>query len=121
MALQRESFSDEHLVYNDCRPPFLQADEAVRDHICDILSAESDQFSPKPRILVCAPSNAAIDELLERILRESFRDGNGRPYKPDMVRVGHEEALSDSVRQVRPRSTPSSTGLLNPFFEISGI
>lgn len=33
----------------------------------------SDDFAggiaPRPRILVCAPSNAAIDELLERILR----------------------------------------------------
>jgi hypothetical protein len=26
-------------------------------------------LAPRPRILVCAPSNAAIDELLERILR----------------------------------------------------
>ena len=35
--------------------------------------------APKPRILVCAPSNAATDELLERILREGFKDfGGGR-------------------------------------------
>jgi hypothetical protein len=29
----------------------------------------SERLAPRPRILVCAPSNAAIDELLERILR----------------------------------------------------
>lgn len=27
------------------------------------------QLAPRPRILVCAPSNAATDELLERVMR----------------------------------------------------
>jgi hypothetical protein len=32
-------------------------------------------LAPRPRVLVCAPSNAATDELLERILAEQFCDG----------------------------------------------
>ena len=60
------------------------------------------RLQPRPRILVCAPSNAAIDELLHRILRGSFRDAGGASYRPDVVRVGSEEALSEDVKQVGP-------------------
>eukprot|EP00878_Enallax_costatus_P044800 GHUV01053549.1.p1 GENE.GHUV01053549.1~~GHUV01053549.1.p1 ORF type:complete len:139 (+),score=28.74 GHUV01053549.1:398-814(+) len=64
----------------------------------------SDDFAAglaqRPRILVCAPSNAAIDELLERILRGTFRDVHGNIYRPDVVRLGSEEALSSEARQV---------------------
>lgn len=44
----------------------------------------------KPRILVCAPSNTATDELLERILKEGFFDASGKQYFPNVVRVGAE-------------------------------
>ena len=55
----------------------------------------------KPRILVCAPSNAAVDELLERILMHGFRDSSGQVYKPNLVRIGAEDAqYSDDVRLV---------------------
>ena len=30
--------------------------------------------APKPRILICAPSNAAADELLQRIMTAGFHD-----------------------------------------------
>lgn len=55
----------------------------------------------KPRILVCAPSNAAIDELLERILKDGFKGREGRSYRPSVCRVGADEALNEGVRQVR--------------------
>ena len=55
----------------------------------------------KPKILVCAPSNAAVDNVLERILREPFRNGDGGEYRPCIVRVGAADALvSESVRSV---------------------
>ena len=38
----------------------------------------------KPHILVCAPSNAATDELLERILKHGFRDANAAVYRPNV-------------------------------------
>ncbi|GLC50926.1 hypothetical protein PLESTB_000447300 [Pleodorina starrii] len=57
--------------------------------------------APKPRILVCAPSNAATDELLDRILTDGFCDFGGAIYRPNVVRVGAEEApLSDAVKAV---------------------
>lgn len=54
----------------------------------------------RPRILVCAPSNAATDELLERILREGFRDRGSKVYRPQLLRVGAEEALSEEAKRV---------------------
>ncbi|XP_057455088.1 uncharacterized ATP-dependent helicase C29A10.10c-like isoform X2 [Lotus japonicus] len=43
---------------------------------------------PKPRMLVCAPSNAATDELLSRVLDRGFIDGEMKVYRPDVARVG---------------------------------
>ncbi|KAK9748681.1 hypothetical protein RND81_02G073200 [Saponaria officinalis] len=46
------------------------------------------KLCPKPRMLVCAPSNAATDELLARVLERGFIDGEMKVYKPDVARVG---------------------------------
>ncbi|KAI9094788.1 hypothetical protein K1719_026594 [Acacia pycnantha] len=46
------------------------------------------KFCPKPRMLVCAPSNAATDELLARVLDRGFIDGEMKVYRPDVARVG---------------------------------
>jgi hypothetical protein len=43
---------------------------------------------PKPQILVCAPSHAATDELLERVLRDGFVDGEGHTYRPAVSVLG---------------------------------
>ena len=88
-------------VQLDASGALLLSDEALRDRLCDVLAADGGGFAPKPRILVCAPSNAATDELLERLLREGFVDGDARGYRPDVLRVGFEEALSEPVRQAR--------------------
>lgn len=42
----------------------------------------------RPRILVCAPSNAAVDNVLLKIMEDGFVDGNGCRYNPSIVRVG---------------------------------
>lgn len=52
----------------------------------------------KPRLLVCAPSNAAIDNIILKIMEDGFVDGQGRRYNPSMLRVGVGQ--SDSVRDV---------------------
>jgi len=56
----------------------------------------------KPKILVCAPSNAAVDNLLERVVGRAFRNGDGGEYRPRVVRVGAADALvsSDAVAAV---------------------
>ncbi|KAH9604983.1 hypothetical protein KSS87_014922 [Heliosperma pusillum] len=46
------------------------------------------KLCPKPRMLVCAPSNAATDELLGRVLDRGFIDGEMKVYRPDVARVG---------------------------------
>jgi AAA domain len=56
---------------------------------------------PRPRILVCAPSNAATDELLKRVIDSKFVDVHGRPYSPRVVRIGSETAaMSESTKKV---------------------
>lgn len=48
-------------------------------------SGESNQFS---KVLVCAPSNAAIDELVRRLINDGLTGSDGEPYKPIIVRLG---------------------------------
>ena len=52
----------------------------------------------KPRLLVCAPSNAAVDNIILKIMEEGFVDGQGNRYNPSMVRVG--AGKSDRVSSV---------------------
>ncbi|RLN66943.1 hypothetical protein BBJ28_00004637, partial [Nothophytophthora sp. Chile5] len=42
----------------------------------------------KPHILVAAPSNAAVDNIVGKVIEEGFCDGEGRRYFPKIVRVG---------------------------------
>jgi senataxin len=52
----------------------------------------------KPRLLVCAPSNAAVDNIILKIMEDGFIDGQGNRYNPSMIRVG--KGISASVRSV---------------------
>ncbi len=58
----------------------------------------SDAARQRPRILVCAPSNAAVDNIIMKIMEDGFVDGNGCRYNPSIVRVGVGQ--SASVRDV---------------------
>ncbi|XP_038998040.1 probable helicase MAGATAMA 3 [Hibiscus syriacus] len=40
------------------------------------------------RVLVCAPSNSALDEIIFRLLKTGVRDENVRAYTPKIVRIG---------------------------------
>ena len=51
---------------------------------------------PSKKILLCAPSNAAIDEVAYRI-RES-RTGSGAPIK--VVRIGNDKSINISVKDI---------------------
>jgi len=60
-------------------------------------------LAAKPRILVCAPSNAAADELLQRVMNDGFADGAGHIYRPSVVRIGaviHELCNSRHPRRL---------------------
>lgn len=51
------------------------------------------------RILICAQSNAAVDELVARISSEGLYGCDGQGYKPYLVRVGN-------AKTVHPNSLP---------------
>jgi hypothetical protein len=57
----------------------------------------------KPRLLVVAPSNVAVDQIIQRIMTTGFRDGGGsgesKIYHPHLVRFGRGQG-----RTVRPVS-----------------
>lgn len=40
------------------------------------------------RVLVCAPSNSALDEIVFRLIKTGVRDENGSTYMPKIVRIG---------------------------------
>ncbi len=45
------------------------------------------------RVLVCAPSNAAVDEIVLRIAKTGMVQANGQPLKPRVVRLGQSPSL----------------------------
>ncbi|EPS59861.1 hypothetical protein M569_14944, partial [Genlisea aurea] len=45
------------------------------------------------RILICAQSNAAIDELVSRICSEGLYDVDGKRHRPYLVRVGNPKTV----------------------------
>ncbi|KAG6555775.1 hypothetical protein Mapa_003016 [Marchantia paleacea] len=54
---------------------------------------------PKQRVLVCAQSNAAVDEIVARILKNGLYGANGAFFRPSIVRIG-------AVKSVHPNSLP---------------
>jgi hypothetical protein len=58
---------------------------------------------PRARVLVCAPSNAALDEVVLRILQHGLLDGTGQRYDPSIVRIGvnvHHSVKSVSLEKL---------------------
>ena len=60
--------------------------------------ALSSAVRAQPRLLVCAPSNAAVDNIILKIMESGFVDGCGTRYNPSMIRVG--TGAGDAVRGV---------------------
>lgn len=42
----------------------------------------------KPRILVCTPSNAAVNAVVDGIMQQGFVDNSGNRYNPSILRLG---------------------------------
>ncbi|KAI5422413.1 uncharacterized protein LOC127076289 [Lathyrus oleraceus] len=72
---------------NSENPPTGSIDEVLQNMDQNLLRT-LPKLVPKPRMLVCAPSNAATDELLSRVLDRGFIDGEMKVYRPDVARVG---------------------------------
>jgi len=52
-----------------------------------------------PKILICAPSNAAVDELVLR-LRKGVKTSRGEFITPRVVRLGRSDAINAAVRDL---------------------
>ena len=53
----------------------------------------------KPKVLICAPSNAAVDELVVR-LRDGVRNSRGEHIIPKLVRMGRSDAINAAVKDL---------------------
>ena len=71
-------------------PEGLQCREAFakRNDIKPWISLVSRLAKNKPHILVAAPSNIAVDNILQRIMEKGFSDNLGNKYSPDILRLG---------------------------------
>ncbi|XP_068638867.1 helicase SEN1 isoform X1 [Aristolochia californica] len=62
-------------------------------------SVSKEYTAVRGRVLICAQSNAAVDELVARISNEGLYGCDGRMFKPYLVRVGN-------AKTVHPNSLP---------------
>lgn len=56
-------------------------------------------YGTSKKLLVCAPSNAAVDELVLR-MKEGIKTMNGTHHKIKVLRLGRSEAINAAVRDV---------------------
>ncbi|XP_030546834.1 uncharacterized protein LOC115752685 isoform X1 [Rhodamnia argentea] len=56
-------------------------------------STKPMEHSVRGRVLICAQSNAAVDELVSRISSEGLYGCDGKMYKPFLVRVGNAKTV----------------------------
>lgn len=64
------------------------------------ISAAAQQNQPRPKkLLVCAPSNAAIDELVLR-LKSGIRTSSGKVRQINVLRLGRTDAINAAVKDV---------------------
>ncbi|ROV94898.1 hypothetical protein VSDG_07052 [Cytospora chrysosperma] len=61
--------------------------------------AHSNQAPPMKKLLVCAPSNAAVDELVLR-LKQGVKTMNGAEHKINVLRLGRTDAINTAVKDV---------------------
>jgi senataxin len=54
---------------------------------------------PKKKLLICAPSNAAVDELVARLM-EGIQPLTGPRQKINVIRIGRSEAINTAVKDV---------------------
>ena len=72
--------------------------------ICSLVSAvlakplKSERgLKAKPRVLICAPSNAAVDEVMCRLKSEGVIMPDGRRVMPNMIRIGVRDKVHPDI------------------------
>jgi senataxin len=53
-----------------------------------MIKPELSDISPPKKILICAPSNVAIDEIIRKLINQGLYDSNGKKYIPKLIRIG---------------------------------
>ncbi|PWA56676.1 P-loop containing nucleoside triphosphate hydrolase [Artemisia annua] len=74
-------------------------DAALAKQLKDDESRAATSHIIRGRVLICAQSNAAVDELVSRISSDGLYGSDGSMYKPYLVRVGN-------AKTVHPTSLP---------------
>lgn len=62
-------------------------------------STKPVQNAPLQKLLICAPSNAAVDEVTKRLI-EGVYGPDGQRLTPKVVRVGAESQINASVKEI---------------------
>ena len=58
------------------------------DNVKQLLKPSEGDISPPEKILVCAPSNVAIDEIVRKLVTLGLYDNEGNMSQPKFVRIG---------------------------------
>ena len=84
-------------------PPGTGKTKAIEGLLGAVFGNTSSPGNPIPvrydRVLICAPSNAAVDEIVRRI-RRGVRDACGNRVPLRVVRIGSQDAMHEQVRDV---------------------
>lgn len=67
-----------------------------------------------PRLLVTAPSNAAVDELMSRVMAREFVDGTLNSYSPYVIRIAGKERCRADLEHLTAESLASKWMNLSP-------
>jgi predicted DNA helicase len=76
-------------------PPGTGKTSTLLGLIASLLAGPSGHVQTGARVLICAPSNAAVDELAGRCYQGLWLHGRTERYRPSVVRIG-------AKRQMRP-------------------
>jgi len=83
---QYSNVMDEPFILNNNFYSYPKSNKT--DCFREIKKNVDEDFVQPEKILVCAPSNIAIDEIVNKIIQFGLFDANGNRYNPKFVRIG---------------------------------
>ena len=93
---------------------YSEIERIAKNPKAGILSAINAAAKVKPRILVCTPSNTAVDNVIMKIVEERFVDGNGGRYNPSIVRIGLGHSTSVANVSLKKKMDQILSEAMNP-------
>eukprot|EP01133_Synstelium_polycarpum_P006562 gene6562-7607_t len=64
-----------------------------------LLATPKDAKQP-PKILICTPSDSALDEIAKRILSFDCADASGLPFSPNIIRMGSTSSTNPKIQAI---------------------